>query len=329
MEENRCMVSVLCTAYNHQEYIAECLESFVKQKTDFQFEVLVNDDASTDSTAEIIRQYAEKYPDIIRPFYQEKNLYSRLKMPGLFAKVFYPEVKGKYIALCEGDDKWCDESKLQRQVDWLEAHHEYSACVHNTTLRFCGNESDDRLLISEEGDRDVEFSTVIKGMSFAFHTSSILARSEYIVEPPEFHFVAGSYGFTDYAIGLWLTMNGKVRFIDRPMSMYRISSNPEAWSSNLGRQYGKLKEFIEGECEMMRSMLPMLSGENSAYAESELILREYELYDITGQVDKLYTEPYRTVLKQKNIKYRIKTLIKKLFPALHSYYRKKQGYGDY
>lgn len=329
MEEKCCMVSVLCTAYNHEEYIAECLEGFVNQKTDFPFEVLVNDDASTDATAEIIKQYAEKYPEIIRPFCQKENLYSRLKMPGLFAKVFYPKAKGKYIALCEGDDKWCDDTKLQRQVDWLEAHPEYTACVHNTILRFCGNEDDDRWLLDKQGDRDVEFSTVITGMSNAFHTSSIMARREYIVDPPEFHIVAGSYGFTDYAIGLWLTMNGKVRFIDRPMSVYRISSNPEAWSANLGRQYGKLKEFIEGECAMMRSMRPLLDAEKSAYLESELILREFELYDITGRVDMLYKEPYRTVLRQKDIKYRTKTLIKKLFPALHSRYRKKQGYGDY
>ena len=329
MEKTSCMVSILCTAYNHEEYIAECLESFLCQKTDFAFEVLVNDDASTDGTAAIIKQYAEKYPEMIRPFFQEKNLYSQLKMPGLFAKVFYPEARGKYIALCEGDDKWCDGTKLQRQVDWLEAHGEYTACVHNTVLRFCDNADDDRLLIDERSDRDVEFSTVIQGMSRAFHTSSILARREYIVDPPEFHYVAGSYGFTDYAIGLWLTMKGKVRFIDRPMSMYRISSNPEAWSANLGRRYDKLKEFIEGECAMMRSMRPLLNAEQSACVESELILREYELYDITGQIDKLYKEPYRTVLRQKDIKYRIKTLIKKLFPALHSKYRKRQGYGDY
>ena len=329
MEEKSCMVSILCTAYNHEKYIAECLESFVAQKTDFPFEVLVNDDASADNTAVIIQQYAEKYPDIIRPFYQEKNLYSQLKMPGLFAKVFYPAAKGKYIALCEGDDKWCDETKLQRQVDWLETHPDYTACVHNTILRFCDNESDDRVLIEEKGDRDVEFSTVIKGMSSAFHTSSILARREYIVDPPEFHIVAGSYGFTDYAIGLWLTMKGRVRFIDRPMSMYRISSNPEAWTANLARQYDKLKEFIAGECAMMRSMRPLLTSEQSAYVESELILREYELYDITGQVDKLYTEPYRTILRQKDIKYRAKTLFKKLFPKLHSKYRQKRGYKDY
>ena len=328
MPDNECMVSVLCTAYNHEQYLRECLDGFVSQETDFPFEVLVNDDCSTDGTAAIIREYAAKYPQIIRPFYQEKNLFSAIGMPGLFDKVFCPNARGKYIALCEGDDKWSDKNKLQLQVDFLEKHPEYSGCVHNTTLHFCEDSAADRPLISAQGDRDADFETVITGMSNAFHTSSILARKEYIVSPPDFYYTAGAHGFTDYAIGLWLTMNGKVRFLDREMSVYRISSNPEAWSSNLGRSYGKLKEFIAGEVAMMETMLPQLEGDNLRAAEKELTLRRYELYDITGQVEKLYEEPYLSILKAKPLSYRLKTGIKKAFPAFHAYYRKKQGYGD-
>ena len=328
MPDNECMVSVLCTAYNHEQYLRECLDGFVSQETDFPFEVLVNDDCSTDGTAAIIREYAARYPQIIRPFYQEKNLFSAIGMPGLFDKVFCPNARGKYIALCEGDDKWSDNKKLRLQVDFLENHPEYSGCVHNTTLHFCADASADRPLISAQGDRDVGFETVITGMSNAFHTSSILARREYIVSPPDFYYTAGAHGFTDYAIGLWLTMNGRVRFLDREMSVYRISSNPEAWSSNLGRSYGKLREFVAGEVAMMETMLPRLEGDNLRAAKKELTLRRYELYDITGQVEKLYEPPYLGILRAKPFSYRLKTGIKKAFPAFHVYYRKKQGYGD-
>ena len=127
MAGNECMVSVLCTAYNHEEYIAQTLQCIVDQQTDFAFELLVNDDASTDGTAAIIRSFEEKYPHIIRAFYQEKNLYSQ----GIDAyhHFLYREALGKYVAICEGDDFWCDPSKLQRQVDFMEAHPEYSACL--------------------------------------------------------------------------------------------------------------------------------------------------------------------------------------------------------
>ena len=95
-------VSIICTAFNHEKYIRQCLDSFVMQKTDFVFEVLVNDDCSTDHTADIIREYEEKYPRLIHAVYQKKNLYSQ--HISIIGKVLLPCAKGKYIALCEGDD---------------------------------------------------------------------------------------------------------------------------------------------------------------------------------------------------------------------------------
>ena len=126
------VVSVLCTAYNHEKYIRSALDGFVNQKTNFRYEVLINDDASTDHTAAIIAEYEAKYPDIIKPVYQTENQYS--KGVHIFQTILFPIAKGKYIAVCEGDDYWCDENKLQKQVDFLESHEGYAACVHNTRL---------------------------------------------------------------------------------------------------------------------------------------------------------------------------------------------------
>lgn len=112
------LVSIICNTYNHEPYIRQCLEGFVMQKTDFAFEVLIHDDASTDKTAEIIREYEAQYPDIIKPIYQTENQYS--KKTGIMKTFQIPRVKGKYIALCEGDDYWIDPLKLQKQVDILE-----------------------------------------------------------------------------------------------------------------------------------------------------------------------------------------------------------------
>lgn len=121
------MVSVCCLAYNHESFIGECLEGFVKQQANFAFEVLIHDDASTDKTADIIRAYAEKYPDIIKPVYQTENQYS--KGVGVTRKYNFSRAKGKYIAMCEGDDYWIDPLKLQKQVDFLEANESYGV-VH-------------------------------------------------------------------------------------------------------------------------------------------------------------------------------------------------------
>ena len=321
-----CKVTVVCTAYNHEAYLREALEGFVSQETDFPFEVLVNDDASTDGTAAILREYAAKYPDIIRPFYQEKNLYSQ--GINIYDAVFFPVARGEYIAACEGDDRWTDPHKLQLQVDFLDAHPDYSACVHNTLAHTVGGEEPDRVLFEQGRDRDVPFEQVIRGMSHAFHTSSILARREYIVNPPEFRNVAFRHGFTDYAVGVWLTLNGKVRFLDRCMSVYNISSGVASWSSNTAKHYDKLKRFIIGEREMLRGVREHVDGERAALVDQVILEREYELLYIEGRVDEMVRPPYDKIHKSMGRGRVISTEIKRLFPHLHRLYRRKKGYGD-
>lgn len=122
------MVTIRCLTYNHEPYIRQCLEGFVMQKTNFPFEAIVHDDASTDGTAAIIREYAEKYPDIIKPILETENQYS--KHDGSLGRILDAHTHGKYIALCEGDDYWTDPYKLQKQVDFLESHPDFVMCSH-------------------------------------------------------------------------------------------------------------------------------------------------------------------------------------------------------
>ena len=112
------LVSISCITYNHEPYIVQALNGFLMQKTSFPFEVLIHDDASTDRTADIIREYEKKFPKIIKPIYQKENQYSKGNR-AILASFVYPRAKGKYIALCEGDDYWIDENKLQQQYEDL------------------------------------------------------------------------------------------------------------------------------------------------------------------------------------------------------------------
>lgn len=129
MDNDKILVSIRCLVYNHEPYLCQCLEGFVMQKTNFRFEAIVHDDASTDGSATIIREYAEKYPDIIKPIYETENQYS--KRDGSLTRITNAACRGKYIAICEGDDYWIDPQKLQKQVDFLEAHPDYLLCGTN------------------------------------------------------------------------------------------------------------------------------------------------------------------------------------------------------
>ena len=110
---NDVEVTVYCTVYNHGKFLRDCLEGFVNQKTNFKYKVIVHDDASTDNSADIIREYAEKYPEIIEPIYQTENQYS--KRVRIVPTYIYPRMEGKYIAICEANNGILISTKLPIQ----------------------------------------------------------------------------------------------------------------------------------------------------------------------------------------------------------------------
>ena len=125
------LVVILCLTYNQAPYIREALEGFVSQKTDFPFIAIVHDDSSTDGTAIIVKEYCEKYPDIIKPIFEKENQYS--KRDGTLGRIMRKAgdaTGAKYVAICEGDDYWTDVFKLRKQVGFLEANPDYSMCFH-------------------------------------------------------------------------------------------------------------------------------------------------------------------------------------------------------
>ncbi len=126
---NKVFLSVITVSYNHESYIRECLDGVIMQKTNFAFEVIIGDDASTDNTQNIILEYQKKYPDIIKPILRTINVGANDNFNDILSKA-----QGKYIALCEGDDYWTDPYKLQKQVDFLETHKDYIMCFTNAKI---------------------------------------------------------------------------------------------------------------------------------------------------------------------------------------------------
>lgn len=223
-ESEPLMVSIRCMVYNHEPYIRECLEGFVMQKTNFRFEAIVHDDASTDGSAAIIREYAEKYPDIIKPIFEKENQYS--KRDGSLRRIMDAHTHGKYVALCEGDDYWIDPLKLQKQVDYMEVHPECSLCFHAHK-----NESKGKLYVVRQYNANLTQCPVgdmiLGGGGFMATNSMLYRRGILPVEEPKW---ARNTPVGDLPLMLKLASSGDVAYLNRVMSVYRVCV-PGSWTA--------------------------------------------------------------------------------------------------
>lgn len=231
------MVSIRCIAYNHEKYIRDALEGFVMQKTNFRFEAIVHDDASTDGTAAIIREYAEKYPDIIKPIYETENQYS--KHDGSLRRIMTEACVGKYIALCEGDDYWTDPYKLQKQVDFMEKHPDCSLTYHA-----CKNVFDD-VEGYTFGETVKESYTSVSLLNDYFQTATIVVRRD--VFTSELYKKAVQTGCLSGDTLLCLTASkyGKLMGVNEQMSVYRRHSSGLSQHMENGEKiYNNYKAWI-------------------------------------------------------------------------------------
>jgi glycosyltransferase involved in cell wall biosynthesis len=198
--------------FNHANFIRKCLEGFVMQKTNFKFEVFVHDDASTDNTADIIREYESNYPDLFTCVYQIENQF--LKQNAM-TSIIFPKTKGKYISLCEGDDFWTDEYKLQKQVDVMEADPLLSCCFHGVEVK---NEiADITYEYPVPSKRVLNFKDIFNKHYIA--TCSLLFRLSFLPNPLPDWFSKSKIG--DIPLELMLADKGDFVFIDEKMACYR------------------------------------------------------------------------------------------------------------
>ena len=237
------IVSIICTAYNHEKYIKYAIDGFLMQKTNFEYEILIHDDASTDNTPKILKEYQDMYPDLIKVIYQKENQYTK----GVSAiTVLLEKAKGKYLAFCEGDDYWIDKYKLQKQVDFLDRNIDYSAVYHNVKIVDKNNKLFD--------DQDAK-------NAFPFYDSYTLPKETLLIG-----YLNGQLGslvccnfwknFTlknklaykkckangDVKINLVLNYVGKIKYLKDVMSCYRRTYTGDSYNArNKNKDFSKIR----------------------------------------------------------------------------------------
>ena len=233
------LVTIKCITYNHEPFIRDALNGFLMQKTDFPFRIVVHDDASNDSTQEIIKHYAGRYPNVIKTILQEKNLHSRGIKRGPYVD---PLVAGQYIALCEGDDYWIDANKLQRQVNVLAANPNYSASAENSLIHFLS--TNDIGAFSKLPDHLVSIPEMLRGRVFS--TASVVHRASGIAGRDEALRVAGDIGTWCY-----LATQGEIHYRSVFSSVYRrgahgavLGTDPLNWARKIERWNDDLEAFL-------------------------------------------------------------------------------------
>jgi len=203
------LVSVRVATYNHERWISQCLEGILMQRTTFPFEVIVGEDCSTDGTRAIVADYARRFPDRIRARLHDTNLGGQKN-----SYLNHQACRGKYHAMTEGDDYWIDPLKLQRQVDFMEAHPEVSLCFHNALIL---NEriAATRLYFETPFQKILDFDAIY---TQSLPTASVMARADILATLPEWRL---KIWCGDLLFRLWCLHHGPFAYLDQIMSVYR------------------------------------------------------------------------------------------------------------
>ena len=301
MEE--ILVSIICNAYNHEPYIRDALDGFVMQKTDFPFEVLVHDDASTDKTAEIIRQYEEKYPDIIKPVYQTENQYSKKVSIG---KTFqFPRAKGKYFAFCEGDDYWTDPLKLQKQVDALEKNPQADICAHTAQVVAAATKQPLHYLQPRQEDCLIPVEDVIYGEGGFVSTNSLVCRKEIVLTTPRFR---EDFQY-DYTLQIAGALRGGMIYLNDNMSAYR-SQAVGSWTTRMYQDTAAYDNFFRRKQQMLQTLNEETGFRYDQTIQRRLDNNELQWFLIRGRWGQALEKKYRPYLRSLGRAEVVKTYIK-------------------
>lgn len=256
------LVSVICNTYNHEMFVRDTLDGIVMQRTNFDFEVIVHDDASLDGTADVVREFERNYPHLIKPIYQTENQYS--KGIGITRTITVPRAKGKYLAFCEGDDRWINPYKLQKQIDYMESHSDCSLCAHRAVM--CDLETKTvSLFPNQRESRDYPIEEIMIAGGNLLATASYVMRKEvYETIPAEFF----SRLIGDYQMMIHAASCGRVHCLQEPMAIY----NFKAPNSTAVKRYTE-----HGAKE---------------YSQQYRTAFNIEVYNVTDRMDRYYGNKY-------------------------------------
>lgn len=301
------LVSINCITYNHEKYIAEAIEGFLMQKTDFDFEILIGEDCSTDKTRKIVQEYVKKYPDKIKLVCSESNVGFKEN-----AKRLHENSRGKYIAICEGDDYWTKPYKLQKQIDYLEKNPDCTLCFHASDIVRARDRSVVTILRPYKNNTVCSAEDIIKGGGGFCPTQSIIYRKSCFDRPPEFYY---NSPMGDYPMQMIVASQGYAYYIDEVMAAYRKGTNG-SWSN----QTNSVRCQIDLNFKTIELLNEFYKYSNYKYekaiTEMKLIC-EFDSLVLQRKRRQLRCLRYMQYYSKLSTKEKIKVCFKSFFPELY------------
>jgi Glycosyltransferases involved in cell wall biogenesis len=323
-KEKEIMVSICCLTYNQEAYVRQALEGFVGQKTSFSYEILIHDDASTDRTAKIIREYALLYPDRVKPILQTENQYAK-GLTNVSGTYNFPRAKGRYIAMCEGDDYWTDPYKLQKQVDFLESHPGCSLVFHSARIQVMGRAFTEQKMRPYKKSRKVTPEEIINKTS-GYPTASLMFRTDMVKDLPEFYVKAP---LADVPLQLMAAARGWAYYMDRPMCVYRLGG-ASSWTTLM--KQGDYEKKQEQYYKEMGDMYRRYDQETKGRFHKVVGQAAARVYFLTRVNLKKYPEvldpKYRRFYRELNLRVRFFIRFETLAPGLYKWALKLYHHGS-
>lgn len=306
-------VSICCTTYNQENYIADAIESFLMQKTNFKFEIIIHDDASTDGTLEIVRTYEKKYSNIV-VIAQQENQYSKKK--DILLNYMYPKIKGRYIAICEGDDYWISDNKLQKQYDFMENNKDYSICVHASNKikdgKVCG--------IVRPFNYNTTVATeqlIAVGGGFCM-TNSFFLRTSKIKEFLPFYDKCNmmDVGIGDIVLLIGFSLRGNVYYIDEILSAYRVCAL-NSWSSRIAKlpSEKKAEGYLRSK-KFLKDMDKFTNGKYTSAIKFRITRLEFLAYWVTANIKEMKKDKYIAYYNELSLVQKVKIWVKRLIMVI-------------
>lgn len=290
------MVSIICITYNHEKYLTKTFESMLAQKTNFEYEIIVHDDASTDLSQKIIKEYKEKYPKIFVTILQKENKYS--KGINFMSKYVFPKVRGKYIAICEGDDYWIDEQKLQKQFDLMENNKKCSLCIHaGLKIDAKTNNVIEEIRLASS-DKYFSFNDAIYGLGSKAPTNSFFYRASYVKNIQDYRDKLPKTSVGDYILAVILSLYGNIYYIDEIMSVYRYGVDG-SWTTRMNNSVTSYVEFLNKNINMLTVLKTIIPNQYKSSVDEKILNEQIKKKILCGEIDILKNKKCLTMLSTK------------------------------